>query len=66
MFEKKIKKASEIEVNTLRQRVSNIAESVSIADREIISLNNKFDRMNDMLLALNKRIDLIYELISKN
>jgi len=66
MFEKKIKKASEIEVNTLRQRVSNIAESLSIADREIISLNNKFDRMNDMLLALNKRIDLIYELISKN
>lgn len=66
MFEKKIKKASEIEVNTLRQRVSNIAESLSIADREIISLNNKFDRMNDMLLSLNKRIDLIYELISKN
>jgi|SaaInlV_165m_DNA_1040744.scaffolds.fasta_scaffold25795_1 hypothetical protein len=66
MFDKKIKKASEIEVNTLRQRVSNIADSLLMTNKDIISLNNKFDKINNMMLSMNQRIDNLYEIIHKN
>ena len=66
MFDKKIKKASEIEVNTLRQRVSNIADSLLMTNKDIISLNNKFDKINNMMLSMNQRIDTLYEIIHKN
>ena len=65
MFGKKITKATEIEVNTLRQRISNIADSLTDSNREITSLNNKCDKMNDMLVTMNKRIDYLYQIISK-